>query len=482
MNNALRIFLLLTSCMMLTFLSACQKDEEEVLSPVVTDEDETDDPSQNSLLNSWIYEVMSDYYFWNEDVTPPASWAEDPQDYFYSLINGEDEFSYITDDYEGLMQEFSGVYTSMGYSPSFGLLSGSQEVFIAVEYVYPGSPAERAGLQRGDIILAIDGQTLNTDNYYDLYSQAQYTATLGAYDEANGISTTDKTLSLSAEVIQADPVLYKEVKTYAGQKVGYLVYTEFISGENEEWLNSLGTTLDEFTQAGVTELVVDLRYNPGGEIAAAQYLASALAPAAVVSSGGVLVNFEYNDLVESSILAYEGNNSENLVTKFTANGHSLNLNRIYFLTSGGTASASELLINGLEPYMEVTLIGESTVGKFYGSWVIPDTEEPARHNWAVMPIVLKYANAEGVTDFSEGLTPDYPVEDNLLQAKPFGDESDPMLATALDLISGGLNARISIDKEPKPYSPLQNPVKSRKSNLLLQNTEAIKTIGAQASY
>jgi carboxyl-terminal processing protease len=100
-------------------------------------------------------------------------------------------------------------------------------------------------------------------------------------------------------------------------------------------------------------------------------------------------------------------------------------------------------------------------------WIIPDLEEPARHDWAIMPIVLKYANAEGVTDFSDGLTPDYPVEDNLLTAKAFGDESDPMLSTALSLIVGGWYTRSLVEEEPKPYIDLENPVKSRKHKLLI---------------
>lgn len=454
---------------MLLLLVSCQQDED-IINPSM--EDSIDDESsltdsQNTLINDWIYEVMSMYYYWNEEVVPADSTGENPEDYFYSLINDADEFSYITDDYEGLMEEFSGVYSSMGFSPAFGLLSSSNEVFMVIEYVYPNSPAARAGLERGDIVLEIDGQRMGTDNYYELYSQPQYNVTLGAYDEEDGMRITDETLSLSAEVIETDPVIYQEVKTVAGRQVGYMVYTEFISGDNDIWLSNLGSTLDAFAQENVSEVIIDLRYNPGGEVNAAQYLASALAPASVVGSEEVLVRFDYNNMLESSIEIYEGSESESLISTFVSNGHNLNLNRIYFLTSNSTASASELLINGLKPYMDVVTIGENTVGKFYGSWVIPDTEEPARHNWAIMPIVLRYANAEGVSDFSDGLVPDYPIEDNLLNASPFGDESDPMLSTALDLIAGGLTARRSTADAPKPYRMLENARKKNKQQLFI---------------
>ncbi|MEO0334391.1 MAG: S41 family peptidase, partial [Bacteroidota bacterium] len=257
----------------------------------------------------------------------------------------------------------------------------------------------------------------------------------------------------------------------AENTVGYLVYSDFISGDNETWLTSLDIALDEFAQAGVTDIVLDLRYNPGGEIAVAQYLASALAPTSAISSEEVLVRYNYNEQLESSIAFYEGEDSENLVSTFINTSYSLNLNQIYFLTSSSTASASELLISGLDPYMDVIIIGEPTVGKFYGSWVIPDLEEPARHDWAVMPIVLKYTNAVGATDFTEGLTPDYAVEDNLLYAKPFGDPADPLLGTALSLISGEVNARVLNNNSHKPYIDLENPIKSQKSKLLLPNLQ-----------
>jgi carboxyl-terminal processing protease len=114
----------------------------------------------------------------------------------------------------------------------------------------------------------------------------------------------------------------------------------------------------------------------------------------------------------------------------------LNLENLYVLTTGATASASELVINGLKPYMNVVIIGEPTFGKFYGSFILFDQNDPPKHNWAIAPVVLKYANANGVTDFKDGLIPDINIADNLLSARPFGDITDPMLATALDMIAG----------------------------------------------
>ena len=138
------------------------------------------------------------------------------------------------------------------------------------------------------------------------------------------------------------------------------------------------------------------------------------------------------------------------------------------LTSGNTASASELVINGLKPYMNVTVIGEPTVGKFYGSFVLYDENDPREHDWAIAPVVLKYANANGVTDFVNGLIPDVFLEDDLLTAKAFGDDSDPMLATALALIDGAdlSNAKIS---SSRLYKPIYDQNKINRRNVFFYN-------------
>ncbi len=472
-------FPLLLAISLISLLFGCHRDDEQILDPVATQPKDTVQ-STTAVVNNWIYDVMSQFYYWNEGVKAPTDVHGDPKAYFKSLINEKDRFSYITDDYTALNEELSGVYTSMGYAPTFGRISGTNDVFIAVEYVYPNSPAAVAGLKRGDIILKIDGQQLTTDNYFDLYQKPQYAAGLGTYDaEASAISNSDKMLSLTSQVIATNPVLYHEVKQIGGKKVGYLVYTSFITGKSGEWLNSLGAAIDTLAQAGATELIVDLRYNPGGDIEAAQYLASALAPSAAVANKDVLVKYEYNPQLEQYFTGSEGPKGKSLVKTLENNNHHLNLSRIYFLTGSGTASASELLINGLKPYMEVTTVGETTVGKYYASWVIDDTEKPVRHNWAVMPIVLKYANADGLTDFVDGLQPDYAVDDNLLDAKPFGDEGDAVLATALNLIGGAPNARSRQQNVRKPYQELENPINTRKSNLLIKpdlSGESLQTL------
>jgi C-terminal processing protease CtpA/Prc len=421
----------------LLILGSCEKDVEIVDD---TEEEEvlSEEDSLHILVSKWIYDWMDEAYYWNTTIPKVIDFTDktDPESFFYELVYDEkDKWSYLTDDFTSLEAELSGTPLSMGYSPAFGLISDNQ-VVIVVEYIYPESPAEIAGLKRGDVILTIDGEYMDTTNYYNLYSQLKYNVGLGSINNGSVVSS-GKSISLTAEVIDADPLIYDTIYEISDKKIGYCVYTEFLCGTDDKFLTSIDNVLNEFEDAGVTDLIVDLRYNPGGEGDAATYIASAIAPASVVNGNNVFTKYEYNDLYETYFKFYEGENSENLVTKFSNKTNNLELSSVYFLTTSGTASASELLIIGLEPYMDVQIVGESTYGKYTGMWVIYDHEnEPREHDWCIMPVVMKYANAEGYTDFDDGLTPDYQLTDYLVNAKQFGDLDDEFLSTAIQSITG----------------------------------------------
>ncbi len=419
----------------LIFAYSCGNDEPL---PVPEPPIETDEISADTLaINQWIDENMSLYYLWNNRM-PDIDYTKenDPEAYFYKLLyTGEDKWSWITDDYQALNAEFSGSPVTMGYDPSFFLFSEGSGVFIVVNYVYPNSPAEDAGLKRGDIILSIDNTDLDTINYYDLYSGDAYSVQLGEVS-GNSIGRSGVSMDLTASVISNDPAIYHQIITEGDKKIGYLVYVEFVAGSTNQFLASLDNIFTEFNTAGITDLIVDLRFNPGGEITAASYLASAIAPVNVSANQEVLVNMKYNTDLQYYLEAHSSEYESSLSYRFTNNVVNANMDRVYFLTTNGTASASELLISGLKPYMDVVHIGEATYGKYTGAWVMPDDDE----KWAMVPIVMKYANIDGYTDFKNGLTPDYVMEYNPLVAVPFGDTSDPMLAQAINLITGGTTA------------------------------------------
>ncbi|MEQ9374925.1 MAG: S41 family peptidase [Imperialibacter sp.] len=447
-------------------IASCAKDDDLVSTSTETADTTSIASESNAVVNDWIAENMDLYYYWNTSLPSDVSLTDYPEDFFYDLLYSSDYFSFITDDAASLIDEFSGTTLALGFSPAFGKFSDSDQVFMIVEYVYSGSSAFEQGLKRGDIILKINGEYLDTDNYYDLYSQTGgYSVTLGSYIDGS-IYETSTTYDISATYLVLDPIIDYEVKEVNGIKIGYVVYVEFITGDNDLFLNSMDQVMAELKSQGITELVVDLRYNPGGELTAAQHLASLLAPASAASSGEAFVTFNYNDDLQNYFLRTEGSNSDNLKMTLETNSNNLNLSRIFFLTTNGSASASELVINGLEPYMDVVVIGEPTYGKYYGSYVIYDTDTPPAHNWAIVPVVMKYANSLGVTDFVNGLTPDVYIEDDLFSAKEFGNITDPMLASAIEQITGLSVGNARAVSPQKSYNTLLNKTKMAKGNVM----------------
>ncbi len=449
--------------MLIALVSSCSKDRDI-------------NPNSHSLpdigkdagsIPEWIYEEMSFYYFWNEDIPKDKpSGDEDPDTYFYSLLDNNDIFSFISDDAEAIKEEMTGTILAMGFSSSYGLFSNSNYLFAVVEYVYRDSPADKAGLKRGDIILKINGERLTNDNYLELSSNEGFSLGFGEFN-GNRISDADREITISTGQIELDPVIYSEVMTVDNQKTGYLVFVDFIAGEKDKWLNSLADALGEMQAEGITQLIVDLRYNPGGEVNVAEYLASAIAPRKVVNDHEILVRYTYNENLTEHFTGNQGADSPNLLSRFAPNVRQLDLDKVIFLTTHKTASASELVINGLGPYMDVTIIGEPTFGKFYGAYLLFDENDPPKHNWAIAPITLKYANADGVTDFVNGLTPDILLEDDMLHAKDFGDDSDPMLATAIAYLKGEISSsspgRIAAVRQ---YEPVYDLNRIRKKNVL----------------
>ena len=448
----------LSALFLLLFLTNCEKELPE---PVGNISEET------KYINNWIWNVMNEVYFWNvyipQNLDPGNE--PDPEIFFSKLLYSKDRFSWLDEDYTGLMDQYYGVAKSMGYSPAFGRFSNTGGVFIIVEYVFPGSPADRSGLKRGDIICSINDTDLDTNNYFSLYNNDIQTVTLGMLQQ-DGIAKTNTKISMTAEVITLDPAIHYEIKEVAGRKIGYLVYVEFTTGKNEEYLRSLGNIFDTFSVAGISDLIIDLRYNPGGDINAAGFLASSVAPSGVAKNHEVLVSFQYNSLYNNYFLQQEGPNSSNLVYKFRDNHHNLNLNRVYFLTTNATASASEFTISGLDPYMEVILIGERTYGKYTGAWIIPDLADPPKHNYALVPVVMKYVNADGYTDFEDGLAVNIEIEDDLFHAVSFGDLNDPVLYKAVEAIVGQAQMP-SLKKAYRPvtFERLENKEKEIRRNL-----------------
>ncbi|MBN2862335.1 MAG: hypothetical protein JXN62_04175 [Bacteroidales bacterium] len=390
-------------------------------------------PEETFTRNTWIKENMDLYYYWNDRMPAEVDYRTetDSKIFFEKLLYREkDKWSTITEEYIELDAELNGVPITMGYYPVFYRTSTTSDNVIAVvAYVYPQSAAYEAGLQRGDIILSINDIVLDTVNYYNLYSGDSYSVQLGTIIE-NTLELTGESLNMTSRLTYTDPSIYHEVFDIDGYKIGYLVYTEFISGEQGEYLLTMDNIFNQFKAANISELIVDLRYNPGGNIYAAVHLASQIAPSAATTNELTIIDLQYNNALQAYLEYYGYTNY--LHYNFEAISSNVDMQRVYILTTSRSASASELLITGLEPYMDVVQIGDTTYGKYAGSWVIPDDSS----KWAMMPIVTKYSNSSGFTDFEDGLAPDHKIEDDLFSGVPFGDTSDPLVAKAIELATG----------------------------------------------
>jgi C-terminal processing protease CtpA/Prc len=394
-------------------------------------------PALTIKINEFIEAVMSDVYLWYDKV--PAfdiRYEFDSKAYFKKLLFVEDKWSFLTEDAKKLEDSFEGKETSYGWSLAFGRFSDTQSIFALVEFVYPDTPAEKAGLKRGDIIFQMNGADIKDNNYRDLLSSASMSFTFGQYTSSGILNK--QTANMTALELNLDPVQFTKVIEHGGRKIGYLFYAQFINNYNA----SLDAALQYFLDNQVSDVILDLRYNPGGTTLAAQHLCSSLAPVNVVNDLKPLVIFQWNDKYQK--YWQDRNNQSQLGIGFINSVPiKMGLNKLHIITGPGTASASELTITGLKPYMNVKTVGETTYGKYTASITLKpeDFYEKASEykdfeNWAVQPIILKYANSQGVTDFKDGFVADIAVDDNLFSPIPLGDKSEVMLKKALEDITG----------------------------------------------
>lgn len=414
-----------------------------VLSLVIVSGCNEEEEHPNEHVNNWIEVNMDFWYYWNTTLPSNPDKTLAPDDFFESLLNEDDRFSWIQDNYQELLNSLQGVNQEAGYELALFLESeGSTNLIAQIVYIKPSSPAEVAGLKRGDIISHINSQQLNTENYKTLLAATSevHTITYRALDLANETFLPAENKSLTPVAYAENPNFLSKIFVHDDRKIGYYVYNLFSTGP-VQGSTTYNTEMDNifagFKSAGITDLIIDLRFNSGGAESATVNLASLVAKG--IDNTKVFAIREYNARVESEIKKDPDLGAGFLDVEFITRpqniGNQLTNNRVYILTGTRTASASELLINGLRPYMDVFLIGSTTVGKNVGSISLFD-EDDTRNTWGMQPIVTKSFNSLKQSDYSNGFTPQIALPDNNLLVYPLGDERELLLNRALQEITG----------------------------------------------
>ncbi|MEZ7499934.1 S41 family peptidase [Flavobacterium sp. Arc3] len=443
------------------------------------DNDDTAAPI-NLEVQDFIWKGLNQYYLWQPDVPNLsddrfASQNElntflqtysTPEQLFDALRVDKsiDRFSWIVDDYLELEGALQGITKNNGVE--FGLVykpGSSTDIFGYVRYIIPGSDAATKDIKRGAIFYGINGTQLTISNYQSLLANDTFTLNLADYN-SGAITPNNKTVSLTKTVVSENPILINKVIVNGAHTIGYLMYNGFYADYDTK-LNEAFATLKS---QGVTDLVLDLRYNGGGSVQTAARLASMITGQ---YTGKVFAKQQWNPKINSY---FESNNPEALNNNFTDKIettaiNSLKLSKIYILTTKSTASASELVINGLKPYMTVVQIGDVTTGKNVGSITLYDSptfgqeNRNPNHRYAMQPIVLKIVNAAGFGDYFNGLTPDYSLKENYGNMDVLGNSTEPLLSTAIGKITGtskmlkqSPEKELNYFKDAKSLNGLQN--------------------------
>jgi len=387
-------------------------------------------PDQEELLKDSVYLYTKSVYLW-EDALPNSFDTrsyDTPEDVLEALTKYKkdaggqpiDRYSFL--DRTGAVSE----EIQEGLAGDFGFdIRYTAEDDLRVKLVQPNSPASANGLERSWRILSINGNTnisqsaLQAANFkvlFDALAGKSITLKLRKPDNS------ETTVTLERKQYALDPILFSKVYiTGNSKKVGYFVFNSFIAISNKGIPTATKTKIDavmaSFNAAGVSEMIVDLRYNGGGSVETAEYLTDLLAPAS--ANGKIMYSYNMNKNLASEEVFKKAFAPVNISKK-----GALNLSNIYFITTGGTASASELLINNLKPYMPVWLIGEQyTYGKPVGFFPIPifDTE--------LYAVSFETLNSKNEGRYYSGIPANRTERDDLLQ--PFGSTSEDCLAQAL---------------------------------------------------
>ena len=460
-------------------------------------EDIDDNGAFASEINDFVWKGMNLAYLYKDNISDLSNnrfssdndYAnylnsyETPEYLFESLIFDRetiDKHSLIVNNHIELQQYFEGISNSNGMEYGLRYIPGSNfNVYGYVRYVHPGSISDLENIQRGDIFFGINDNSLNLENYSSLLSLENYTVNFANYNDNNttdiiddSVVSNDINKDLYKVSLEKNPIFYTNIIDDSDGKSGYLMYNQFTSAFDDE----LNQVFANFKSNNIDNLILDLRYNSGGSVNSAILISSLITGQ---FTNQIFSTEQWNSEIQNYWL---NNDPEYLINRFVSNANSLSLNRVFIITSRSSASASELVINCLKPYIDVVQIGTTTYGKFQASVTLYDSPDfstngiNSSHTYALQPLVLKTLNSQGLTDYYNGLSPDVLVEENSANLGIIGDIGEPLLSVALELINtdrrnsifneeiefiGDSNSLNILDKEM--YISIENYIKFGKS-------------------
>lgn len=394
-----------------------------------------------TATDRWIDDTMRVWYYWAKEMpeSKNLNYFQAPATFFKSLLYSSDKFSSI-DSLNVTTSNRSIGSTNYSYGMEYSVTKVNDTAYYAhVLYTVVDSPAEEAGLQRGDWVMSFNGVPLTKQNYTALLGGSAAEIVVGRYDaeQKQVVAVDDNPRHLpEARSIDDNPVYCVKVFDVNATRVGYLAYNHFTPGATysataqgsaTNYDDALRQASTQLAAAGIDELVLDLRYNNGGYVSCAQLLATLLAPASAL--GQPMATLEYNAHFQPVEMLLDASR--------IGQGTNLDLKRLFVLTTGETASASEMVMNCLKPYMDVVQIGTTTVGKNMGARSFDNVEQMV----SITPMICKIYNALGESDYDKGFSPTNTaliVDENKFLANffPLGTPDEALLSTALSYIAG----------------------------------------------
>ena len=461
--------------LLLIMVAACSKDSYEPnptpSGPTISREIQKADQFAQDALNI--------YYLWKDEIASAIESELDPESCTdpiatvekilykegggYKSNQDEDRWTQLFEDITPFEESVQGVATTNGLNLFYSTFNKEKETdpqsyFFIVNFVYADSPAAKAGLKRGDIIVSYNGKDITNANLVDAYygeTVAKYK--LGSLKDGI-IKDSDKEVTLTPVKMYLDPVICSKTFDIDGKKVGYLMYDSF----DLDSAKKLIEVCKQFKSEGVKELILDLRYNGGGYVFTEELMASMFAPAANVKAGELYMQEIYNKKLTDEFTKQLGKNFNKTYlsfdhemgeegskgyVKYNTEDANIGLDKIYAIIDTNTASASESLLVGLSPFVDIVTIGQQSHGKYCTGYIMSPYKEndkgeptnclytqpvPEIEKWGIYVMVATYADRDGKNLARPvGIVPSVEAEDTPWDGYDIGNENETMLKAAL---------------------------------------------------